>query len=197
MHVSYTVVGSVRSRALRVLWMLEELGESFDHVAAPPRSEEVLKLSPLGKIPVLLDGDQVLTDSTAILTYLADKHGKFTAPAGTVARARQDGWTFRILDELDALLWTAARHSFILPEDQRVPEVKDSLKAEFAVNLERISQAMTGPYVMGEAFSLPDILLAHCGGWAMTAKFPDPPAAFRDYLDRVRARPAFQAAAAR
>ena len=97
---------------------------------------------------------------------------------------------------MDALLWTAARHSFILPEDQRVPEVKDSLRAEFADNLARITDAMEGPFVMGDEMTVPDILLCHCGGWARVAKFPDAPAAFKDYTRRLRERPAFQRAAA-
>ena len=112
-------------------------------------------------------------------------------------RARQDGWTQRILDELDALLWTAARHSFILPEAERVPAVKDSLRAEFARNLDRISAEMAGPFVMGEEMTVPDILLTHCGGWARMATFPEAPEAFRAYARRLAARPAYQAAAAR
>ncbi len=127
----YTVIGGIRSRALRVLWMLEELGEPYTHIAAAPRSDEVTALNPSGKIPVLLDGDATLTDSTAILTYLADKHGQLTYPAGTIDRARQDGITHFVLDEMDAILWTASRHSFVLPEDLRVPQIKDSLKWEF------------------------------------------------------------------
>ena len=195
--MGYTVIGMGKSRAFRVLWLLEELGADYTHLPVQPRSEEVTQHSKLGKIPVLLDGEATLTDSTAILTYLADKHGRFTAPAGTVQRARQDGWTQRILDELDALLWTAARHSFILPEAERVPAVKDSLRAEFARNLDRISAEMAGPFVMGEEMTVPDILLTHCGGWARMATFPEAPEAFRAYVRRLAARPAYQAAAAR
>ncbi|MDU8912916.1 glutathione S-transferase family protein [Aestuariicoccus sp. MJ-SS9] len=194
--MGYTVIGALRTRAFRVLWMLEELGEPFEHIAAAPRTDEVRRHSPLGKVPVLLDGEAAIPDGTAILTYLADKHGAWTAPAGTLARARQDAWTFRILDEVDALLWTAARHSFILPEDERVPAIKDSVKAEYARNIARICDEMPGPYLMGEAPSVPDILLCHCGGWAQNARFPEPPEAFAAYLTRLRARPAFQRAAA-
>lgn len=190
----YTLIGSTNSRAFRVVWMLHELGVPFEQIKAGPRSDEVLKYSPLGKIPVLLDGDAVIPDSAAILTYLADKHGALTAPAGTVARAQQDAMTFRILDEIDALLWTAARHSFVLPEEERVPEVKESLKREFARNLERITDEIKGPFLMGEQMTIPDILLCHCGGWARGAKFPDASDAFKAYAKRLRERPAFQAA---
>lgn len=194
--MTYTVYGAVRSRAFRVLWLLEELGVPYDHVPAGPQSEEVRKVSPLGKIPVLVEDDTVLRDSTAILTYLADKHGAFTAPAGTQDRARQDAWTFRILDEVESLLWTASKHAFVLPEAERVPEIKDPCRAEYARNLARIMQEAEGPYLMGDEPRVPDIILCHCGGWAQSAKFPEGPDAFADYLSNLRARPAFQRAAA-
>ena len=85
-------------------------------------------LNPLGKVPVLRDDAHTFTDSTAIMTYLADKHGQLTFPAGSPKRAVQDGHTGFLLDEFDACLWTAARHSFVLPEEKRVPAVKDLAK---------------------------------------------------------------------
>ena len=191
-----TLYGTAASRAFRVIWLLEELGLDYAHVKAGPQSPEVRAVSPLGKIPVLADEGAVIPDSSAILTYLADKHGRFTAPAGTVARGQQDAMTFRILDEVDALLWTAARHSFVLPEAQRVPAVKDSLKAEFARNLDRLTPEIKGPFLMGDEMTIPDIILCHCGGWAKMAGFPDAPPDFVDYMRRLRARPAYERAAA-
>lgn len=192
----YKLLGIRATRAFRPLWMLEELGVPYEHVPATPRSAEVLAVSPLGKVPVLVDGDHVIPDSMAILTYLADKHGAFTHPAGTVARAHQDAWTFRLLDEVDSVLWTAARHSFVIPEAERVPAVKDSLKTEFGRNITRIGEELTGDYLAGDAPMVPDFLLAHCLGWARNAKFPDAPEVLVDYLRRLRDRPAFQRAAA-
>lgn len=195
--MSYTLYGAVRSRAFRVLWLLEELEVHFTHVPAGPQSDEIRAISPLGKVPVLVDGDTVIPDSSAILTYLADKQGQFTAPAGTLARARQDAWTFRVLDEVESLLWTAAKHSFVLPEAERTPEVKPACRAEYARNIARIFDETSGPCLTGEAPTIPDIILAHCGGWAQSAGFPEAPPAFADYLKRLRARPAFRRAAAR
>lgn len=192
----YKLIGVRATRAFRPLWMLEELGVAYEHVPAAPRSPEVTAHSPLGKVPVLVDGDQAIADSMAILTYLSDKHGAFTHRAGTLARAWQDAWTFRLLDEVDSLLWTAARHSFILPEDQRVPAVKDSLKVEFSRNLERIAQEMSSDCLTGDEPTVPDFLLAHCLGWARNAKFPDAPEVLVEYLRRLKARPAFQRASA-
>lgn len=190
----YEVVGSVKTRAFRVLWMLEELGLEYHHLDVMPRSPELQKYNPTGKAPVLLvDGEPVI-DSTAIITFLADKHGALTYPAGTLERARQDAFTHFVLDEMDAVLWTGARHSFILPEEKRVPAVKDSLKWEFersqAVFLERMGD---GPFLMGDKMTVPDIIAAHCVAWAMVSKFPllDD---FKAYGKRLSQRDAYQRA---
>ncbi|MBI1220222.1 MAG: glutathione S-transferase [Rhodobacteraceae bacterium] len=197
-HTGYTVVGTRTSRALRVLWMLEELGQPFEHIAAAPRSEGVTPFNPAGKVPVLIDNGTPITDSTAILTYLADKHGAFTHPAGTLDRARQDSLTQFLLDEFDAALWMAARHSFILPEELRMASIKDSLKWEFErsqkVLMDRFSE---GPFLMGEVMTVPDIILTHCGNWALSAKFPITQHRLSDYLTMMRDRPAFKRAMAR
>lgn len=192
----YTVIGTPMSRSFRVLWTLEELGQPYELNPAPPQSPEILQVSALGKVPALIEGDQVITDSTAIITYLADKHGGLTAKAGTLARAHQDAMTQRFLDELDAVLWTAARHSFALPKDQRVPEVKPSLKWEFNRNLDRIEGQIKGPYVMGEEFTIADIVLTHCLNWAFGAKFPIENEALLAYGKTMRARPGHQRVAA-
>lgn len=191
----YTVIGTVNSRALRVLWALEELEQPYELTVAPPRSEVARAHNPSGKIPALLVDGTILTDSTAIVTYLADRYGALTQPAGTLARAQQDALTHKILDEMDAVLWTAARHSFILPEEHRVPEVKESLKWEFARTCTEIADRLgDGPFLCGEAMTVPDILLTHCIGWAMSAKFPIHEDRLTAYARRMRDRPAYQRA---
>jgi glutathione S-transferase len=194
----YTVIGDPKSRAARVLWMLEELGLPYEHIGAKPRAPEVMRVNPSGKVPVLLVDGQPITDSTAILTFLADSTGQMTAPAGSLTRARQDAITQAVLDELDAVLWTAARHSFILPPEQRVPAVKESLRWEFARNQKVLAQRLgEGPFLMGAELTVPDIILAHCGHWARAAKFDVTEPALVDYMDRMLARPAFARAQAR
>lgn len=190
----YTLVGTPRTRSFRVLWFLHELGVPFTHVPAPPQSELALAHNPAGKVPALIEGAATITDSTAILTYLADKHGQFTAPAGTMARAQQDSMTQFLLDECDAILWTAARHSFVLPQEMRLPAIKASLRWEYARSLRRLSSRFLGPYVMGEVFSVPDIIATHCLGWGVSAGFAAPEGALAAYFDAMRARPAYIAA---
>ncbi len=193
----YQLYGSTRTRAMRVIWLLDELGLPFEHFAEAPRSDVVRALNVSGKVPVLVVDGVTLTDSTAIMTYLTDKHGRFTHPAGSVARAQQDGMTQMLLDEFDAVLWTSARHSFILPPEQRLPAIKDSLRWEFSLHAKRLASRFAGPFVMGEAMTVPDIILAHCLTWAAMAKFDMTEAVLLDYHARMRARPAYTFALAR
>ncbi len=193
----YTVIGPTKTRTFRVIWALQEIGQDYEHVSAAPRSDEVTAHHMSGKVPVLLVDDQAITDSTAILTYLADKHQALTHTPGTIERARQDAVTHFVLDEMDSILWTAARHSFILPEDRRVPEIKDSLKWEWDRSVTRFMEKLGDkPFVMGDMMTVPDLIAAHCGGWAGNAKFPMEHEGFNAYVARLRDRPAFKAAAA-
>ncbi len=193
----YTVIGGVRTRAFRVLWMLEELGQPYTHVPAAPHAEGVVGFNPAGKVPVLIDGGVPVTDSTAIIQYLADKHGALTHPAGTLDRARQDSLTHFLLDEFDAALWMAARHSFILPEEMRMGAIKESLKWELVRSQKTLVTRMgEGPFLMGAHMTVPDIILTHCGSWAKVAGFPISEPKLKDYLARMRDRPAHRKVAA-
>lgn len=197
-HTGYTVIGTRSSRAFRVLWMLEELGLPFEHIAAEPRSDDVIPFNPAGKVPVLIADGTPIIDSTAILQYLADRHGQFTHAAGTLERARQDSLTQFLLDEFDAALWVAARHSFILPEEMRLSAIKDSLKWEFERSQKTlIDRFSEGPFLMGELMTVPDIILTHCGNWALAAKFPITQHRLTEYLAMMRDRPAFKRATKR
>ena len=195
--MTYKVIGATKSRTFRVMWALEEMGMPYDHIPAAPRSDEAKTYNPSGKVPALVDGDDILTDSMAILTYLADKHGKLTALAGTPARARQDAITFWLIDEFDAILWAAAKHSFVLPEDKRMPAVKDVLKEEFSASAVQLTERLDGPFLAGDALTVPDILACHCLNWAVGAGFPRVDDKLFNYAKALRQRPAFQAAAAR
>ena len=185
----YEVLGIAQSRAFRVLWMLEEIGECYEHISAKPGSSEILKFNVSGKVPVLLDGKDVLTDSSAIVSYLGDKHKKLSFQSGSIERAYQDSMVFRIIDEVDMILWLAARHSFILPEERRVNAIKPSLKWEFERNIDRIMSEKESKFLMGDEFMLPDIILAHCGSWARSAKFPLENRRFNDYINLCYDRP--------
>jgi glutathione S-transferase len=180
-----------------VVWALEELGLPYELIPALPRSEVALAANPSGKIPALVADGVTLTDSTAIITYLADRHGALTYPAGSLQRAEQDGFTQFALDEVEGPLWLAAKHRFVLPEALRVPAIKETARAEFARAMETLELRLGDrEFVTGARFTLPDIILGHCADWAEAAKFALPGGALGKYFARVHARPALARARA-
>jgi len=194
----YKLMGSKTSRAFRVLWALEEMGLEYEYVASAARSDEVRALNPSGKIPILIVGDDVLTDSVAIIQYLADKHDQLTYAAGTIERAKQDGMTQFACDEMDSTLWIATRNSFILPEERRVPAIKPTLKWEYVRSMKTLAQRLGDKeFLMGDKFTVPDIIAVHSGTWARSAGFECPEQNVVDYIDRVMTRPAYQRVKAR
>lgn len=191
----YTLVGSPKTRAFRVLWAMEELGLEYDLVSEPPRGETASALNPTGKIPCLKVGDATIIDSVAILQYLADKHGALTYAAGTLERAAQDSFTQFICDEIDGALWTAARNKFVNPEEKRVPAIKDILIWEMERSLKALEQRLgDNEFLMGDRFTVPDILLTHCAGWMRGTGFPLESDTLRAYVRRNINRDAYKKA---
>jgi glutathione S-transferase len=188
----YKVIGSPKTRAFRVMWMLNELGEAFELDPVPPRDKALMDINPSLKVPVLQDGKDYVIDSVAICQYLADKHGKMTFKAGTIYRAHQDSFTQFAMDDVESPLWVAAKHTFALPEDYRVPDVKRACKFDFDRAMKALAERLGDrTYVMGETFTVPDLLLGHCAGWAASMGWAPSQDNVTAYFKRVRERPAF------
>jgi len=192
----YKLIGSLKTRAFRVLWMLEELQLEYQHIPAAPHSEEISKLNPSGKVPALLVGDDVILDSVAICQFLADKHNALTHQAGTIERAKQDSWTHFALDDVETALWTFAKHKFVLPKELRVADITKSTKYDFdraMVSLE--TRLGNQEFVAGNQMTVPDIVLCHCANWAQNGpKWDIPKGPVLDYVERLRSRPAYKKA---
>ena len=109
-----------------------------------------------------------------------------------VLGAGTGGYAAAFRAEADGTLWTAARHTFVLPEEQRRPEVKDSLRWEFARSLTTLERRLgDGKFLMGSEMTVPDIIAAHCLSWAMSANFPVEQPTLLDYHKRMTTRPAY------
>lgn len=188
----YQIIGSPKTRTFRVLWMFEELGVEYELVRERPRSEAVLRYNPGGKVPVLLADDEPILDSVAILQYLADSFGRFTHKAGTIERARQDSFTQFAVDDLETPCWNHAKHSFILPEELRCEAAKPAFKYEFD-NAQAVLEARLGdrPFVTGNDFTVPDLVIGHIAGWAKNNDYDWRPGPVARYFERLRSRPAF------
>ena len=191
-----------KTRGLRVTWMLEELEADYKFKLVPFgsngfASEEFLKINPAGKVPALRDGDLIMTESAAIVAYLGDKFPdkQLTPPAGTTARAQYDQWCYFVLSELEQGLWTKAKHTFIFPEDKRVPAVVETATWEFEQALNLLSKGLEGKkYILGDRFSGADILLGQTLAWAQVAKQPVEHQNVKDYASRILERDALRRA---
>ena len=79
-----------------------------------------------------------------------------------------------------------------MPKELRVSELKDTLRWEFAKSIKILESRMgNGPNLMGERFTIPDIILTHIGGWARVAKFDIPDGILKEYFRRQIKRPAY------
>ncbi len=198
---SYTLVGSPRSRAFRVVWALEEMGLTYELMEVPPHDESIKAINPSGKILALVDhaaGGAAIVDSVAIVQYLADKHQQLTFGAGTIERAQQDSFTQFACDDMDGIIWTVAKHTFVMPEALRATEaVKKAADWDFARGMTVLAERLGDrSYVMGEIFTVPDLLLGHCAAWAGRAGFDIRQPVLQAYCERLYARPAYKRALA-
>ncbi len=194
----YQVIGTARSRAMRVFWMLEELEQEYEILEAGPRSKLTAEVNPSGKVPALIVEGKTLLDSVAIMQFLADRHNALTFKAGTFERAEQDSFTQFACDEMDGVLWHAGKHTFYYPEKLRVPQVMAAAKWDFARAMTTLEARLgDNEFVMGEQITVPDLLISHCAGWALGSKFELPKGKLGDYFKRLRARPAMKRALAR
>lgn len=197
----YTLVGIPFTRTFRAVWCMEELGAAYEINPAMPQSPEIRVLSPSGKVPALLVDDQVITDSIAICQFLVDRHGDDTTmpnyPLGSVERAQIQSWIYFIQDELESPLWVYWKHTKVRPEEYQVQAIKPVAAKEHKKGLRILDKRFgEGPYLMGEDFTVADILLTHCADWAKMVGFDPASDRLNDYFDRCRARPAYKQAEA-
>lgn len=196
-----TLYGSPRSRSLRVSWTLEELDLDWDYwlvdfTTGGHRDKDFLAINPQGKVPALQDGELVLTESAAICLYLAEKYGegRLLPQAGSDNAGRHHQWVSFIVSELEQPLWTIGKHKFALPEEQRVPAMIKTAMWEFDKAMNQAEQWIPEEgMLLGQQFTVADILLAHTLNWA--AKFEQvlPPKA-EAYRQRLSRRPAMGSA---
>ncbi|MCP5159289.1 MAG: glutathione S-transferase family protein [Gammaproteobacteria bacterium] len=194
----WQVYGCRNSRSNRVVWALEEAGAAYDYhkvnlFAGEGRSPEYLALNPGGKVPALVDGALILTESAAICTYIGDcfPDSGLTPAIGSPERAQYNQWCFFVLSELEQSLWTIAKHRFALPEKRRIPAVIETAVWEFDVAAKVLAIGLgEREFLVGHRFTAADILTAHTLAWARACEITLGHAYLDAYADRLLARPA-------
>ncbi|MDQ7049593.1 MAG: glutathione S-transferase family protein [Enterobacterales bacterium] len=177
--------GMGKSRSFRALWALEEAGIEYEYVAVEfasnknngAQSDAYRALNPQGKVPTLVDEELVLTESGAILNYIASSSSNLhLIPSNDLKlRAKYDEACYFILTELEQGLWTNGKHRFALPEERRVPDILPTADWEFNKAIKALQTFFDGEdYLVGDEFTMADVLLAHTLNWAESFKFTVP-----------------------
>jgi len=158
--------GSARSRAIRTLWMVGELGLAYEHDDLLPRSPgtrtpEYLALNPNARVPTIEDDGLVLSESMAINLYLAKKHGSPLYPTDPRDEALCWQWSFWEVDRLDRQIVNYANHTSALPAAERQQAVADSAWAEMVPALDVLDGTLRrSGWLVGNAFSVADLNVA-------------------------------------
>ena len=183
------------TRSLRALWGLKELGAEFEFIpvklqAGEHKRPEFLALNPAGKVPVLIDGDLVIPESAAIVLYLAEKYPeKGLMPAGLAQRAQVYRWVMFAMTELEQPLWRMAKHTFLYPEDKRLPQDIELAREDFKAMAAVLERHMEGrQFIVGDRMTAADCVTAYLMDWANERQLLDGFPNLKAYLQRTYAR---------
>jgi glutathione S-transferase len=182
------------SRSKQVRWTLLELGLEFRAVEGRDilHSDELKQVNPMGKVPAVMINGEPLFEAAAICTYLADlvPEKKLISPSGTRERALHLQWVSFALTEMEAYVWSNARNTFVLPEEQRVTALFEQNSKAYvrAANiLDKVLQDTD--YLVGNRFSVTDILVGFVLNWGNQVKLLDQTPNLQSYLTRLKERP--------
>ncbi len=197
--------GTPDTRSTRVAWALEEAGAEYEFIHinmkhGEHKLPEFLAINPGGKVPALVDGDLVLTESAAICTYIGDKFpqsGLVPPVSDPANRAHYLQWCFCAMTELEPPLWAIARHSRLYPKERQVPAVVETCQWEFERAANTLTQHLKDrEYAVDSGFTAADIILTRILNWARGEGIALNPT-LKNYANRMLARPAVKRANAR
>ena len=190
------------SRAGRIVWLLEELGLPYEmnKMAFHPKdlkSDAHRARHPLGRVPVLDDGDVRLYESGAIVEYVLERHknGGLKPAANDATFPAYLQWFHYCEGMVMPPVNTIVVQTLLLPPERRDETVLGQAQRLLGKALQPVDDALAGKdYLIGD-FSAADIMLGHacfmsdrlgCVGEGMTN--------LKSYVERIKARPAFNTA---
>lgn len=192
------------ARSFRPLWMLEELGLAYDlkMLPFPPRvlAKEYLALNPLGTIPLLIDGDTRMTESSGICHYLGTRYGptQLMVGAGEPAFGAFLNWMYFSDATLTFPQTLVLRYTQLEPEERRNPQVAGDYAKWFFGRLRAVETATaTAETLCAGRFTAADIVIGYALRLAdnigLAGNFGPNVAA---YWQRLQARDGFKRAVA-
>jgi glutathione S-transferase len=205
-HNKRILWGVGTSRTIRAHWALHELDLDFELRPIQSRNGDTqtaqfTALSARQKIPLLQDGDLIVTESAAIVSYLSDAYGQphnSLVPTEVRARAQCLEWCFFVISELDATsLYVMRRHEYLPHIYGEAPRANEAAAAYFQQQMRTVERALDAApsFILGDRFTAADILLSTCVTWAIRYGVPVA-ASVAAYNERMTARPAYAQAVA-
>jgi len=191
-----------RTRSIRVRWLLEELGLPYElrRVTFKPPQEKVFSQdTPLGRLPVIEDGEVTICESGAIIQYILERYGdgRLAPPIGSPLRGEFLQWMYFAEASAFPPLGIIVRHSLYKRDADQVPGAIADARGRACTVLEFVEPALDGKdYLLGREFSAADVMM----GFTLVAArvlgvLDDTYPQLRRYLTRLQARPAFKVAA--
>ncbi len=194
------VYGVPQSRAARTLWMVEECGVPYEHVAThfakDTKSDAFKAINPNSRVPVIDDDGVIVWESMAINLYLAKKYGGDLAPKNLSEDAHATQWSFWVMTEIEKPLLSAlfARTGMMgmTKDEAQAQKYFDEIRKPLDVLNAHLAK---NEYVLGSRFTVADLNVACVLNWASAARFSlsDWPKV-EAWLGKCAARPAAQKA---
>ena len=190
-----------QSRAVRTVWLLEEIGlpyelERFQLGQKEMRAPNYLAINPNGRVPTLVDSDITITESTAIAQYLAAKYAPSLAPR---PEAQNFADYLQWLHYAEGMIMPPINNyvveTILLPPDRRNNEIAKRALKLLNRTLWAVEKHMEEREFLADYFTIADTITGHAVIMArrFNADFSNLPN-LSNYADRLEARPAFQLA---
>jgi glutathione S-transferase len=185
------------SRAAGTVWALEEIGQPYelkfvDMPKGAHKAPEILALNPMGKLPILTDGDAVVTEAAAICLYLADRYasGRLAPPLDDPRRATYLRWALFAPSVIEPGSMAKLSKWEFKPGQAGWGDYESMVKA--------METALHGrDFILGDTFSMADVVFGGTLRYMLRFKMLEERPVFTAYADRLAQRPGLQRADAR
>jgi len=185
------------SRAAGAVWMLEECEVPYtlrfvDIMTGEQKSPDVVALNEMGKLPVLVDGDAVVTEMGAIGLYLADRYayGRLSPKVEDATRGTYLRWSFFAPSVIEPSVATK--------QNGWEPKASQVGWGTYDATLASMQKALEGrDFLLGKSFSMADVVFGGTLRFMLMLKAIEPLPLFTAYAERLSGRPALQRADAK